>query len=74
MSCRQRERNPDMICASYKTISNRSTRLLLLEIVAEAFLKEHSDSIRETYGEGFYCECATCDKAREAMRLKHIRG
>ena len=67
--CR-REGNLDIICTSYKTASNRSTRLLLLEIVAEAFLKEHENNIQETFGEGFYCECPTCEKAREALRMK----
>lgn len=69
-----RESNPDLICISYKVFSNRSTRILLLEIVAEALLMEHAESIREQYGEGFYCECSICNKAREAMRLKHDRG
>ena len=70
MSRCRKESNPDLICTSYKTASNRSTRLLLLEIVAEALLKDHAATIREQYGEGFYCECSICDKAREAMRLK----
>lgn len=67
--CRKGD-DPDRICTSYKTASNRSTRLLLLEIVAEGLLKEHAENIREQFGEGFYCECPICDKAREAMRLK----
>lgn len=74
MSRCKRESNPDLICASYKVASNRSTRLLLLEIAAEAFLKEHDDTIREQYGEGHFCECDACNKGREAMRLKHSRG
>lgn len=70
MSRCRRENNPDLICASYKTASNRSTRLLLLEVAVEGYLKEHAESIKDQYGEGFYCECPFCDKAREAMRLK----
>ena len=70
MSRCKRDSNPDLICTSYKTASNRSTRLLLLEIVAEGLLKEHAERISEQFGEGFYCECSICDKAREAMRLK----
>lgn len=68
--------NPDFICTSYKAASNRSTRLLLLEIVAEAWLKDHQELKDFTAGFGpkQKCECSICEKAREAMRLKRERG
>lgn len=70
------ESNPDMICASYKTISNRSTRLLLLEIVAEAWLKDQQElkNFMTGFGPKKECDCPMCGKAREALRLKHERG
>lgn len=76
MSRCRRESNPDLICTSYKTASNRSIRLLLLEIVAEAWLKDHQELKNFTAGFGPKqdCNCPICDKAREAMRLKHDRG
>lgn len=69
--CR-RESNPDLICTSYKTVSNRSTRLLLLEIVAESWLDGHKKLYAEL-GLDIECQCSVCEKAREAMRLKHER-
>lgn len=66
--------DPDIIHVSYKSASRRSTRLLLLEIVAEALLKEHQENIDNCYGEDrFFCECDICDKARKAMEIKHAK-
>jgi len=72
MSRCKRESNPDLICTSYKTASNRSTRLLLLEIVAEAWIDGHKKIYAEL-GLDIECQCAICDKAREAFSLKHNR-
>jgi len=54
-----RRSDPDMILVSYKSASNRSTRLLLLEWGAEMLLEAHGE-----------CDCEICRKFKEAFKLK----
>jgi hypothetical protein len=63
MSRCPRDSDPDIIHVSYKTTSNRSTRLLLLEQGAEAILAEHGE-----------CNCLACEKFKAALQLRAARG
>ena len=51
--------DPDYVCAKYSVLSNRSTRLLLLEQAAEIIIALHGD-----------CKCDVCTKVHRALDLK----
>jgi len=60
MSRCRKEQDPDLICTKYSVASNRSTRLLLLEMAAEYIRGVHT----------YDCRCFACVKIAEAFALK----
>lgn len=60
MRCKRSPDN-DLICAKYSVLSNRSTRLLLLEAAAEMVRAQHGE-----------CGCPICTKIESAFALKPV--